>query len=95
MAKKFTKRTLSTEDIKKAEELAQQIHKQESEEKPVSPSPRARKKAAPKKPSNKRVSFNVRMPEHLYDKLSSEKARTGMSRASIIYQALDLYFAQK
>jgi len=95
MAKKFTKRTLSTEEIKKAEQLAQEMHNREAVSEPERPSPKPRKKTVPKKPSNKRVSFNVRMPEHLYDKLSSEKARTGMSRASIIYQALDLYFTQK
>lgn len=95
MAKKFTKRTLSTEEIKKAEQLTQQIHNQETESEPIKVSPKPKRKPTPKKPSNKRVSFNVRMPEHLYDKLSSEKTRTGMSRASIIYQALDLYFAQK
>lgn len=42
-----------------------------------------------------RVSYNLRMPSHIYDQLTKEKERTGMSRAAIIYQALAQYFSKK
>lgn len=41
-----------------------------------------------------KVGFSIKLPRHIYEKLSSEKQRTGMSRASIILKALDLYWAE-
>lgn len=39
-----------------------------------------------------KVGFSIKLPRHIYDRLSSEKKRTGMSRAAIILKALDLYW---
>ena len=44
-------------------------------------------------PSEK-VGFSIKLPRHIYDKLTSEKKRTGMSRAAIILNALDLYWGE-
>ncbi|MEO0873213.1 MAG: hypothetical protein AAFY48_01270 [Bacteroidota bacterium] len=41
-----------------------------------------------------KVGFSIKLPRHIYEKLSSEKQRTGMSRASIILKALDLYWRE-
>jgi len=39
-----------------------------------------------------KVGFSIKLPRHIYDRLSNEKKRTGMSRAAIILKALDLYW---
>jgi len=39
-----------------------------------------------------KVGFSIKLPRHIYDRLTSEKKRTGMSRAAIILQALDKYW---
>lgn len=78
MAKKFTKKPLSEEKIKRAVEVTEQLHKEE-----ITPAPKKESK-----PSQKRVSFNVRMPEHIYNSLSAESERTGISKSSIVYRAL-------
>ena len=39
-----------------------------------------------------KVGFSIKLPRHIYDRLTSEKKRTGMSRAAIILQALDNYW---
>ncbi len=83
MAKKFTKRTPGEDKIKKAEEFAQELHNKNTE------------KETPPPVKKERISFNLRMPSHIYDQLTDEKERTGMSRAAIIYQALSRYFSNK
>ena len=44
--------------------------------------------------ANEKVGFSIKLPRHIYDKLTSEKKRTGMSRAAIILQALDRYWSE-
>ena len=41
-----------------------------------------------------KVGFSIKLPRHIYNRLTSEKKRTGMSRAAIILQALDRYWAE-
>ena len=41
---------------------------------------------------SEKVGFSIKLPRHIYDRLTSEKKRTGMSRASIILKALDKYW---
>ena len=83
MAKKFTRRTISDEKVQKVEQMAEEMHGQE-------------KKETPKTTNKKeRVSFNLRMPRHIYEQLTAEKEATGMTRSAIIYQALAQYFSKK
>lgn len=44
--------------------------------------------------TSEKVGFSIKLPRHIYDKLTSEKKRTGMSRAAIILQALDRYWSE-
>lgn len=41
-----------------------------------------------------KVGFSIKLPRHIYDRLTSEKKRTGMSRAAIILKALDKYWSE-
>lgn len=47
-----------------------------------------------KKVASEKVGFSIKLPRHIYNKLTSEKNRTGMSRAAIILQALDNYWSE-
>ena len=42
--------------------------------------------------AQEKVGFSIKLPRRIYDKLTSEKKRTGMSRAAIILKALDEYW---
>lgn len=44
--------------------------------------------------TTEKVGFSIKLPRHIYDRLSNEKKRTGMSRAAIILKALDLYWEE-
>ena len=85
MAKKFTKKPINEERLKRAEKVTEELHQ---EKEPALPK-------VEKKDTKRRVSFNLRMPGHIYDQLSQESERTGMSRASIVYRALAKFFDEK
>ena len=42
--------------------------------------------------SDEKVSFSIKLPQHVYDRLMEEKRRTGVSCAGIILRVLDEYF---
>lgn len=42
--------------------------------------------------ASEKVGFSIKLPRHIYNRLTSEKKRTGMSRAAIILKALDKYW---
>ena len=44
--------------------------------------------------AQEKVGFSIKLPRDIYDKLTSEKRRTGMSRAAIILKALDDYWSE-